>query len=62
MHAKVMVGSSAIFLVFFICRLFIVIEGGSWIPCTRIDVDIRNEAARSLGEVLSGYPLDNTEL
>jgi hypothetical protein len=37
-------------------------EGGSWIPCTRIDVNIRDEVPRSLGEVLGNYPLDDTTL
>ena len=59
MHAVVLVGFSVIFLVFFICRLFIIVESGSWTPCTRIDVNICNEAARSLREVLSNNLLDD---
>ena len=61
-HAGALVGFSAVSLTFFICRLSITAEGGLWIPCPRVDVDIRDEAAKILGEILSYHPLDDTKL
>jgi hypothetical protein len=57
-----LIGFSIIFSVFFVCRLFIIVEGGSWIPYARIDVNIHDKAPRSFGEVLGNYPLDDTTL